>query len=52
MKFVCRICGYDEQERREQGCAAGQCPISREVGKPQIWCLMNAQPVALDVQEG
>jgi hypothetical protein len=41
MTLVCRICGYDESERRTQGCVPGDCRIPQEVGKRQEWCLMN-----------
>ena len=43
MKLVCRICGYDEDERRRDGCCRGRCKIPREVGKSDKMCLMNAK---------
>ena len=43
MKLVCRICGYDEDERRRDGCCRGGCKIPREVGKSDKMCLMNAK---------
>jgi hypothetical protein len=39
--LVCRVCGYSEDERREQGCIPGTCRIPREVGKPNSLCAMN-----------